>query len=240
MAAEVTRATMPTYSEIPKVVKQLSTAGLAPAFVNFTWEVFRNTLNSARIGARDLQAGLANGNDALRNAGATRLASLTAALGLASAYGVSKLSRDSNKVSDEQDAAVRYFSPPWNRDGALQYHTPASAGRPVSFSNLSYLVPHAVVLQALDAGRRGVQEHEMLPEFLRALGEQFGANPVKDSVLLAPLVGALTARDPKNGQPIPRTAIDPTAADRAKYFADAAFRPLVLDWLDKMQKARTG
>lgn len=239
-AAEVTRATMPTYSAVPQVVKQLSTAGVAPPFINFTWEVFRNTLNTARVGIRDLRTGQATGNAAQMRAGAARLTALTASLGAASVWGLSKLSRDEHGVTDDQDAALRYFSPPWNKDGTLQYHGPASAGQPVSFSNLSYLLPQAVVWQALDAARRGLDENQAGGEFVRALGEQFGTNPVKDSVVLTPAVGALTGLEPQTGRPIPRSAVDPTVLDRAKYFAKEAFMPLAVDWVRKMRKAQSG
>lgn len=236
-AAEVVRATTPVYSNVPKVLKQLSVAGLAPSFVNFTYEVFRNTKNSFAIGMRDLQQGKATGSAALMRAGAERLAAITALVGASSMYGVSKLSRDSNRITDEKDAAVRYFSPPWNKDGMLQYHTPAEKGEPVQVSNLSYLVPHALLFQALEAGRRGAPEGQAIPEFLSALNEQFGLG---NSVLIPAVAGAVTGNDPKTGRPIPSTAVEPTMGDRAKYLAEQAFKPLVVDWSDKFNKARTG
>lgn len=239
-AADVVRATMPTYSEIPRVVKQLSQAGISPPFVNFTWEVFRNTANTVKIGLRDLAEGQRTGNAALRNEGAKRLATLAAVLGASSGYGIAKMSRDENGVTDARDEAVRYFSPPWNRNASLQYHTPVGAGEPIAYSNLSYLLPHAVVFEAIEAGKRGASDGEAIPEFLKALGTQFGANPATDSVIARPAIGALTGRDAMSGREIPKTEIEPTVGDRAKYFADEAFRPLALDWIEKFRKAKSG
>lgn len=236
-AAEVVRATTPVYSEVPKLVKQLSVAGIAPSFVNFTWEVFRNTKNSVAIGLRDLQQGRATGNSGLVRAGAERLAAITAVVGAGSMWGFSKLSRDSNGITDEKDAAVRYFSPKWNRDGVLQYLSPVKPGQPIQYSNLSYLVPHALLFQAIEAGRRGSDEGQAIPEFLRALNEQFGFG---NSVLIPPVAGAIQGFDPRTGRSIPKTAVDPTFLDRAKYLGDQAFKPLVADWIEKFNKARFG
>lgn len=236
-AAEVVRATTPVYSEVPKLVKQLSVAGIAPSFVNFAWEVFRNTKNSVAIGLRDLQEGRSTGNAGLVRAGAERLAAITAVVSAASMWGVSKLSRDSNGITDEKDAAIRYFSPKWNRDGVLQYLSPAEAGKPVQYSNLSYLVPHALLFQAIEAGRRGADEGRAIPEFLRALNEQFGFG---QSVLIPPVAGAIQGFDPKTGRSIPKTEVEPTFLDRAKYLGDQAFKPLVADWIEKFNKARFG
>jgi hypothetical protein len=236
-AAEIVRATTPVYSEVPKAVKQLSIAGLAPSFVNFTYEVFRNTKNTVKIGLRDLLEGRKTGNAALARAGAERLAAISAVTAAASMYGVSKLSRDSHGIDDAKDKAVRYFSPPWNRTGMLQYHTPAEGGKPVEYSNLSYLVPHALLFNALEAGRRGSDEGRTVSEFLGALNEQFGMG---NNVLIPAVTGALTGYVPGTDRKIPHTAVNPTAGDRAAYVADQAFKPLVVDWVDKFQKAKSG
>jgi len=236
-AADVVRATTPTYSEIPQVVKQLSVAGLMPSFVNFTWEVFRNTKNSVRIGLRDLQDGIATGNPALRNAGALRLTTVTAGLAAVSMTGITKLSRDSNGITEEKDRAVRYFSPPWNRNGMLLYLTRADAGQPVQVANASYLVPHALLWQAIEAGRRGSDEGKTIPEFFGALNEQFGLG---NNVLLPAVTGAFTGFDTKTGRSIPKTAVEPTLGDRVTYLGDEAFKPLFVDFISKFVKATTG
>lgn len=236
-AAEVVRATTPVYSEVPKAIKQLSIAGLAPSFVNFTWEVFRNTKNTVKIGLRDLQEGRVTNNPALVRAGAERLASITAVTAAASMWGASKLSRDANGIDDAKDAAVRYLSPPWNRDGVLVYQSPAGAGKLVQVSNVSYLIPHALLWQAIEAGRRGSDRGQAVPEYLRALNEQFGFG---NSVLIPPVAGAIQGFDPKTGRQIPSTAVEPTIGDRARYLAGEAFAPLVLDQAEKWRKAFAG
>lgn len=233
-AAEIVRATTPNYGEVPKVVKQLSVAGLMPNFVNFTWETFRNTKNTVKIALQDLQRGRATDNAALIRAGAERLAAITAVTAAGSMWGFSKLSRDSHGITDEKDKAVRFFSPKWNKTGVLAYHTRAEAGKPVEYSNLSYLVPHALLFQAIEAGRRGSDEGKTIEEFLGALNEQFGMG---NNVVLPGLVGALTGIDVRKGKEIPKTAVEPTIGDRARFLVDDAFKPLVVDQVGKMQKA---
>ena len=236
-AAEVVRSTTPVYSEVPRVIKQLSIAGLAPSFVNFTWEVFRNTGNAVRIGLRDLREGQATGNAALMRAGASRIAAITSVTAAASAWGLSKLSRDSNGIDDSKDAAIRYFSPPWNRDGLLLYQGRAERGRPVQVANASYLLPHALLWQAIEAGRRGLSEGEAVPAFLGALNEQFGFG---NSVLIPAVAGAVQGFDPKTGRQIPSTAAEPTTGDRARYLASEAFMPLAIAQAERWKKAFAG
>ena len=236
-AAEIVRATTPVYSEIPKVVKQLSVAGLSPSFVNFTWEVFRNTKNTVKIGLQDVLEGRRTGNAALVRIGAQRLAAITAVTAGASMTGISKLSRDSNGITDEKDKAVRYFSPSWNRTGMLMYNSRAGQGRPVQYSNLSYLVPHALMFNAIQAGARGADEGHAVRDFLLALNEQFGLG---NNVLIPAIDGAINGYVPGTDRKIPHTAVNPTVGDRAAYVADQAFKPLVVDWIEKFNKARRG
>jgi len=235
MAADVVNATTPTYSNVPKFVKQMSVAGITPSFINFPFEVFRNTFNTARIGRADIMEGLRTNNAALVKAGATRLAALTVMLAAGSGLGVSLLSRRQNNVTDQQDEATRFFGPPWNREGALSYLAPVKNGR-AQFMNLEYLMPHAIVTQALDAAMRGAKEGEAAQSFLRALSERFVGN----NILAGPLSGAITGFDPETGRPIPRTAVTPTLGNRADYLWHKAFEPLVIPWAQKVAKAING
>lgn len=236
LAADVVRDTMPTYSQVPKVLREASQLGLSPTFVNFTYEVFRNTANTVRIGQRDLRAGLATGNRQLVRAGAERLAAVTAALGLASTWGWAKMSRADKGVTDEQDEAVRFFGPPWNKNGQLIYNTPIDAEGKVQFSNQSYLLPQALLFEAVGEGARARNPEEMANAFLGALGQQFLG--IENSVVLSTVLDAARGVDATG-----RRVINPESPsvnrDRVDYVVDKAFKPVFLDKLKRMKLAYT-
>lgn len=237
LAGDTVRATMPTYSAIPKVVRDLSVSGLVPQFIAFRYETFRNTYNTLKIGYRDLKTGIQTNNPALRNEGAKRLASMTAVLGAASGLGISKLSKEQNGVTDEQDRAVRYYAAPWDRDGIYKWGSGAGGGKPVSFSNMSYLLPQALPFEAIEAAKQGKDFGDMANLFVSDFGRQFIGNPLKDSIVLSAATGALTGRDPTTGREIPKTDVEPTTSDRISYVAEKAFKPLAIDFVEQTQKA---
>lgn len=236
-AAEVVRATMPTYSEVPKFLREASQLGLSPTFVNFTWEVFRNTANAIRVGTRDLRMGAATGNRQLIRAGAERLAALTAAVGLASAAGLSRWSREEQGVSSAQDEAVRTLGAPWNRNSSLLYTSEVGADGKVQFANLSYLLPHAVLFEAATEAARAQTSDEPLTIFARALGGQFLG--IENSVVLSAITAAVTGRDAAD-----RRVINPESPtvlrDRVGLFIDRALRPAFLDKLKRISLAYRG
>lgn len=236
-AAKIVTDTMPTYSRVPKVLRELSQLGFAPTFVNFTYEVFRNTANSLRIGGADLRAGLQSGNGALARAGAARLASVTAVLGLSSLWGVSRLSRTENEVSDEQDAAVRFFGPPWNRNAQLVFNSPVGRDGKVQFSNVSYLVPQALLWDAIGEAARADSPETMADAFTRALGQQFLG--LDNAVVLSTALDLARGTD-ADGRRLFNPESPTPAADRLKYAAQKTIEPVLVDKIRRMVMAARG
>lgn len=236
-AAERVRATMPTYSQIPKWVRQASQLGIAPSFVSFTYEMFRNTANTARMAAQDMAEGTRSGNGARTRDGARRLASLMTVLGVSSGAGLALLSRWQNDVSEEQDEAVRYFGAPWNREGMLAYNKPVEGGR-AQFSNISYLLPHALLFEALGAGLRGDTGEDMAGRFLTQLKNQFLS--ADGGVFLGPAVEAYVGTDRETGRPVINRESPTPTADAFGYIYDRSLHPLALDKLERSIKAMRG
>jgi hypothetical protein len=236
-AADVVRATMPTYSQVPKALREASQLGLSPSFVNFTYETFRNTANSVRIGQQDLRAGLKTGNIGLIRAGAERLVAITAGLGLTSLWGWSKLSRADKGVSDEQDQAVRFFGPPWNRNGQLTYNSSVGADGKVQFSNQSYIFPQSLLWDAAGEAARMRDPDSMASGFLSALGKQFLG--IDNALVLDALLTAVRGVDASGRRVINPESPTPSL-DRIGYVADKAFKPVVADKIARMIKAWRG
>jgi hypothetical protein len=236
-AAERVRETMPTYSEIPKFVRQLSQLGIAPSFVSFTWEVFRNVKNTARIGATDLAEGIRTGNTAQAVDGSRRLAALMTVLAASSGAGLALMSRRENGIDEKQDEAVRFFGTPWNREGTLFYNTPVDGGK-VQFSNASYLLPHALLFEAVQAGMRGENEEAAAKNFLNAFKQQFLS--ADGGVLLGPAMEAFVGNDRETGRPVVNRESPTPTLDAAKYVYDKSFHPLALAKLERIIKAQRG
>jgi len=225
-AAERVRATMPTYSEIPKWLREASQLGIAPSFVSFTYEVFRNTANSARIAMRDLREGARSGNRAQAADGARRIGALLAVLAASSGAGVALLSRRENGVTDEQDEAVRFFGPKWNANGMLLYNTPVEGGR-AQVSNLSYLLPHALVFEAIEAGSRGETGEEQARRFFSAIGSQFLA--ADGGVFLGPAIEAYVGVSRETGRPVVNRESPTPGLDALGYVVDRSLTPLAIE-----------
>lgn len=112
-AAEIVRATTPTYSEVPKAIRELRQAPLVGTFVSFPYEIIRTTFNNAKLAVKEL------GNEKTRSIGAKRIAGTLAAL---TAYtAVSEFSKSVNNVSGEQDNAMRRFVAPWMKNSEFAY-----------------------------------------------------------------------------------------------------------------------
>jgi len=236
-AADRVRETMPTYSEIPKFVRELSQLGIAPSFVSFTWEVFRTAKNTARIAATDLAEGLRTGNAAQAADGGRRLAALLTVLGASSGAGLALMSRRENEIDEKQDEAVRFFGTPWNREGTLFYNTPVEGGK-VQFSNASYLLPHALLFEAVQAGLRGDNFEDGAKRFLNAFKQQFLS--ADGGVLLGPAMEAFVGNDRETGRPVVNRESPTPTLDAAKYVYDKSFHPLALAKLERMIKAYRG
>jgi len=112
-AAEVVRATTPTYGEVPLAIRNLRRFPLVGTFVSFPYEIIRTTINNTQLGVKELQ------NPKTRSIGAKRLAGTMAAM---TAYtAVSEWSKAVNNVSDQDDKDIRRFLAPWMKNSELVY-----------------------------------------------------------------------------------------------------------------------
>lgn len=234
LAAGTVRATTQTYGEIPRWVKSASVVGVLPSFVNFTWEVFRNSYNIARIGGRDVKRGLAEGNPQLVRAGTERMAAFLALLGIG--VGASELSRRRAGVSDEQEKALRrQVMPEWDAGGQLMWE--GYDGQTVSYANQSYVFPPVVAMQGARSAMRGEDLEAAFGNFLGSLEEQF----LSGSVLVKPTLEAAVGKT-MSGRDIvrPQATLAESGYDRLLHVADKAYKPLAVNVADRWLKALRG
>lgn len=242
VAGETVRSTMPTYSEVPELLKKLSNVGATPQFVNFQYEVFRNAFNAVKVGLRDARAGAQTGNAALRNAGLKRLAAFGVSTVAAGSYGISRISRMEHEIDDEKDAAVRYFAAPWDKDASLLFTSKIERQKPVSFSNMSYVAPQAILWEAFEAAKRGEDDASAVGTFAKVFTQQWLGNPANNSLMMGAALVQMTGKDPRTGRPIniDKSDTEPTQADRIRYNFDNTFKPAFLDFADQTRKAVSG
>lgn len=242
VAGETVRATMPTYSEVPELLKKFSNVGISPQFVNFQYEVFRNAFNAVKVGVRDVKAGTEIGNAALRNAGLKRLAAFGVSTVAAGSYGLSRISRMEHEIDDEKDAAARYFAAPWDKDASLLFTSKIEPGKPISFSNMSYVAPQAILWEAFEAAKRGEDDASAVGTFAKVFAQQWLGNPANNSLMMGAALVQMTGKDPRTGRPIniDKSDTEPTQADRIRYNFDKTFKPAFLDFADQTRKAAAG
>lgn len=157
VAGRIMNQTGMTYSEVPKIIRDLSQVGIIEPFVSFPYSVYRSTANSAMLGAAELRDGLATGNQELVKIGTKRLSALAAGTAAASGYGISKMINREHGVSEEQEEAAKTFAPEYVKDSPLAFDAPIKNGK-VEFIQMNYLLPTGLVTSAIEDGIKAARE----------------------------------------------------------------------------------
>lgn len=134
IAAERVRNTLPTYSLIPRAVRQIRRYALTGSFVSFPSEIIRTTYHSINYAVGDLRSS----NPRIKLMGVKRLAGLLLMASLPAA--ASMLSRWNANLDAEEERDVRRFLPDWNTHATLYYVANDGRGR-LRLIDGSYLDP---------------------------------------------------------------------------------------------------
>ena len=140
IAARRIRDGYPTYSKISKGAKALRRLPITGSFVSFPYEMIRTTKNQFTFIAEDLKAGRSD-------MAIQRALGLITSLGMANQ--LSEYSKDQHGLSDQDDEAIRWFGPEWQKLSKLLYLGKEN-GTPY-FMDLSYTYPHETVMRPLRA-----------------------------------------------------------------------------------------
>lgn len=225
-AAEVVRNTLPTYSMIPRLVKELRAAPLIAPFVSFPAEVVRTKFQTLKLTAKELA------DPIRRGIGAQRLAGL--ALSLTIPYALTALARFILGIGDEEDEDLRKFVPPWSKNSDILWlsREPGKAG----WIDLSYTFPSNYYRDPIRALFSGDNWED---SFASATGEAF--QPVIGEELLAEKLLDLARNTTKDGRPVYNPQDEPY--DRLKQSSEhvwKAFEPGAVTSLQRNIKAWTG
>jgi len=164
IAADVVRATDPTYSLVAPGIKEIRRFPLVGPFVSFPAEVFRTSKNIILQIQKDLA------NPATRFIGMERLVgTLMAASGTAA---IATASRHINGVSNKQDEDMRRFLPHWSQNSQLFYLGQNEKGQ-MMVVDMSYVDPYEYVKKPITAFIRGEDWEEAAVQAAVEAGSPF-------------------------------------------------------------------
>jgi hypothetical protein len=167
LAAAKVRQTTTYYEALPKALRKASQLGALDPFVAYTADRYRIVYNTYKIGIGEIKSG----NPALMKAGYNRILSSTFMLAGAATVGanlhIPAGMRDAlrSKVKDYDKSGVIVMNPP-DKDGNFSY------------TNLSYLIPSSIVMEAAASAMRGDSPLEAWNNFWSTLGQQFLGSPL--------------------------------------------------------------
>lgn len=157
-AADIVRNTYPTYSLVPRIVKNLRLNPFVGTFVSFPSEVIRTTYNTAALAKEELS------NPSTRDIGALRLAGLMSALLLptiASYYSMFALGMDG-----EDDEDVKKFVAPWQKTSEFLYL--GRDGAKYNLIDLGFSDPHSYLKRPIQSI---LNEDDLTKGGIKAIGE---------------------------------------------------------------------
>jgi len=162
-AAEITSAVIPTSSLAPEIVKMIASNPIFGGFVTFHAEILRTQVNTTLRAAHELKT------PGFRKRGAKRLAGqMLTHIAFASLSTAARALRGMKK-EDEDD--TRRFVAPWSRNSSIALLR--KDGPTISFIDLGYLNPFAIIHKPIMAAYRGLSEDDMLKAGYEAMTEFF-------------------------------------------------------------------
>lgn len=209
LAAKRIRDGYPTYSMVPRIIREIRRFPVAGSFVSFTWESMRTFKNQFLIMADDYRHG---GLGAIpgRSIGLATASSLFAA---ASAMSMAMFGLD-----DEDDEAVRDLAPEWQKNSQILYLGYDEEGHPV-YIDLSFLDPYSYVKRPLTALMNGnnVGIGRKVWDALKEMFSPYYGLEIGTSAI----VELLTNKNSDTGQPIyiENDTVSGIAGDIAKHFS---------------------
>jgi hypothetical protein len=152
-AAEIVRNTYPTYSMISRGVKGVRRLPLVAPFISFTAEVVRTSGRTIQLAMQELK------DPNMRGIGATRLAGIIAAGGMA--YALQMMTRAMFGLDPDDEEAMRRFMPEWSRNSPIM-HLGRNARGELRYLDLGYSDPYAYLKEPIIAALRGENPLESL------------------------------------------------------------------------------
>ena len=134
-AARRIRDTYPTYSQVPKVIRELRRFPIVGTFTSFPWEIARTSSNIVRVAAADAKAGRVE-------MASRRLVGV--AIAAAASWAVSRAMMAALGLDEDDDKNIHELVPEWQRNAELAYIGYDDEGR-LRWLDLSHLDPYTYI-----------------------------------------------------------------------------------------------
>jgi hypothetical protein len=154
-AAQIVRDTYPTYSKVPRFGKEMRRFPVLGTFISFPTEVLRVGKNIAKM--------------AIKEKDVPRLIGMSTAT--AGTFGAYLASNYAEGITNEEQAALREFAAPWEKNGQLFVTNIDDEN--VSFINSSYTDPWSYISDPSRALYQGLEKGDVDGAFKDALGQFF-------------------------------------------------------------------
>jgi len=168
MSTDIVKATMPTYSRVPELVKTIRRIPVVGNFMAFPAEIIRTTTNITRQGLKEL--GFKSSPELIQKIGAKQAAALQkqiraigakrlsnyAAMAYVAPVAAQKAAMGALDFTQEQLDALELEAPPWMKGHTLMpiSHTPGKA----EYVDLSYMMPYDFMAAPVRAAMQAYSE----------------------------------------------------------------------------------
>ena len=229
-AAKIVRVTNPTYSLVPRLVKQFRKNILTGPFTSFPAEMVRITYNTGKQIKKELKDPRTRSRGYRRLAGSLVVASFAKAAQMATAFLMG--------YDDEDEDAMREFAPEWAKNGDWLYLERDAEGRP-RYIDLSYTDPFSYMKGMVNALFRGEDLVDGVTDSIQeGLGPFFGEELLSGALLDL----RANQRNGSRSAEIYNTAEGAwdVGKDVSGYLWNEVFEPGTLTSLRRIEKAMSG
>lgn len=191
-AAEIVRSTMPTYSELPRLIEQLRRFPITGSFVSFPAEVLRTSYNTIDLATKEII------NPETRNIGINRLIGLSSAVVLTGM--LSLMSRIMIGMDADDEEEFKRFLPPWSRNSDILFIENKGDGL-YTYVDLGFSDPHNYIKKpanAIQSISRGKNINEALLESAKELLDPFFG----EEILLGRIQDIRSNKEKSSGRPV--------------------------------------
>ena len=179
--AEIVRKTMPTYSELPRLVTHIRRFPFFGPFASFLAALIKSSINNVSIAAKEML----DTNPRLRSIGAQRLAGMMAAIGITTAIGFISANNRKDKITKEEEEAYRLFMPDWAKNSNVLWLK--KEGDRINYINLGYTDPYQNFKEVYGTILRGTDPTDKTVSAL----QQFFSPFISEDILTGALMDIL-------------------------------------------------
>lgn len=227
-AAKVVRLTMPTYSELPKLVQDMNRFPFAGTFVSFPAEIIRTTFNTARLAQKEIL------DPNTRTIGISRTMGFLTAAALSGT--VALMSRIWMGLDQDDEENIKRFLAPWSKNSDIVMIANKGNGK-YTYMDLGFSDPHNYlkkVFNSMQSVTRGKDPKEALYDSLDELLNPF----IGTDMLTSRLLDVKANKQSANGRPVYTESdeLGDQFIDALNYML-AGFAPGALTTADRINKS---